>query len=81
MGFGDVKFMLFAGAALGWPLVSISLLLAVFIGSIAGVGLIAFGGKHLQSRVPFGTFLSVGVLISIFYGPILLRWYLAALGF
>lgn len=80
MGFGDVKLAVFLGAALGWPLAGIGLLLAVFIGGAMGVVLLGFTDKTLKSRVPFGTFLSLGAFFTLFYGPFLLRWYLSFLG-
>jgi leader peptidase (prepilin peptidase) / N-methyltransferase len=76
MGFGDVKFNLFLGLALGWPGVIVALLLAFFLGSVVGVGLIVFGQKQLSSRVPFGTFLSLAALFTLFYGSIVASWYL-----
>jgi leader peptidase (prepilin peptidase) / N-methyltransferase len=80
MGFGDVKLNLFLGLALGWPGVLVSLLLAFFSGSIVGIGLIAAGRKQLSSQVPFGTFLSLAALFTLFYGPALASWYLRLIG-
>lgn len=81
MGFGDVKLAVFLGIALGWPLVYINLLAAVFLGGIAGVYLIATRLKTLKSQIPFGTFLSLGGVLALFWGQNILRWYLSILGF
>jgi leader peptidase (prepilin peptidase)/N-methyltransferase len=80
LGFGDVKLAIFLGLALGWPLVGIGLLLSVFLGALVGIGLLIFSNKNLKSRLPFGTFLSVGSILTLFYGEKLLTWYLALLG-
>lgn len=81
MGFGDVKYMLFMGVALGWQLSLLTVIIAVFMGTIVGVGLIVWRNKSLKSQVPFGTFLSAAALVCLFYGPDLLAWYLKLLGF
>ncbi len=81
MGFGDVKLAGFLGLALSWPQAGIALLAAVFLGGATGLLLLAIGKKTLKSKLPFGTFLSLGAAISLFYGPQLLHWYLSLLGF
>ncbi|MCL5666338.1 MAG: prepilin peptidase [Patescibacteria group bacterium] len=81
MGFGDVKLALFLGIILGWPLAAVSLMAAVLLGGIAAIFLLVLGVKTLKSRIPFGTFLSIGGAIALFYGQQLLNWYLALLGF
>lgn len=81
MGFGDVKLALFLGLALGWPQVFVSLMLGVISGGLISAGLLIFTNNTLKSRLPFGTFLSFGALISLFYGDKLLSWYLGFLGF
>lgn len=75
MGFGDVKFNLFLGLALGLPGIVVALFLAFMIGAVVGLSLIISGAKQLQSRVPFGTFLTVGALIALFYSDRLAQWY------
>lgn len=80
MGFGDVKLALFLGIALGLPGIAVGLFLSFMIGAIVGVALIAAGKKHLQSHVPFGTFLSIGALLALFYGPALSAWYARLVG-
>lgn len=72
MGGGDVKLMAMIGAFLGWEMA----LMTIFFGSIVGavIGLIVklIAGKDY---IPFGPFLSVGALISLFFGQQLLFWY------
>lgn len=81
MGFGDVKLGLFLGLVLGWPQVFVGYFIAVLLGGIVSTFLLMFTKKTLKSQIPFGTFLSLGALVSLFYGPQMLKWYVAFLGF
>lgn len=76
MGLGDVKLAFFMGLFLGYPNVLVALFLAFFIGAIIGVGLILAGKKTLKSEVPFGPFLIIGTFIALFWGEVLVNWYL-----
>jgi leader peptidase (prepilin peptidase) / N-methyltransferase len=81
MGFGDVKLALLLGVIFGWPQVVVAIMAGVLLGGIASVFLLIFGGKHLKSQIPFGTFLSLGAALTLFYGQGILHWYLALLSF
>lgn len=76
IGGGDIRLGFLMGVMLGWPLVLVALFLSYVSGSIIGIGLILFGKKTLQSKVPFGTFLTAGTLAALFYGQELMAWYL-----
>jgi prepilin signal peptidase PulO-like enzyme (type II secretory pathway) len=81
MGFGDVKLTLFLGVCLGFPNIFIGLMVSVLLGGLVSCGLLAFTKSTLKTQLPFGTFLSVGTLITLFYGDKILKWYLSILGF
>jgi len=81
MGFGDVKLALLLGAIFGSPVVFVNLILAVFLGTLASVFLLALKSKTLKSQIPFGTFLSLAAVVTLYWGERLLRWYLSLLGF
>jgi leader peptidase (prepilin peptidase)/N-methyltransferase len=81
MGFGDVELSACLGMMLGWPLIGVSIFIAVILGGAVSVFLLAFKGKTFKSMVPFGTFFSFSAVLSLFYGERLLHWYLALLGF
>ena len=76
MGFGDVKLMGAIGAFLGWEATLFTVFISSVLGSVSGLLLIAFGGVKLQSRIPFGPYLSAGALIWLFWGPALTGAYL-----
>ena len=78
MGFGDVKLAFLMGLALGfWP-VLLALFLANFFGAIMGLGMVLAKKKKMSSPIPFGPFLVAGLLISLFFAPAILDWYLLA---
>lgn len=79
MGFGDVKLMGAIGAFLGWKAVLFTVFISSFLGSIGGLLLILFGGGKLQSRIPFGPYLSIAAAIWVFWGPALSNAYLKLL--
>jgi leader peptidase (prepilin peptidase)/N-methyltransferase len=75
MGVGDVKLGAMIGAFLGWKLVLLSILLSVLIGGPLAATLLATGRKGRKDPVPFGPFLALGGMISLFWGDALLAWY------
>jgi prepilin signal peptidase PulO-like enzyme (type II secretory pathway) len=76
IGGGDIRLGLLMGLVLGWPAVLLAIIIAYFIGSIVGVGLILTGKKRWSSQVPLGVFLALGTIISLFWGEHILQWYL-----
>lgn len=81
MGFGDVKLALLLGVFLGFPNIFVGLMLAILSGGFLSIFLLTLTDKTLKSRLPFGTFLSFGSILTLFYGEKLLNWYLSILGF
>jgi leader peptidase (prepilin peptidase)/N-methyltransferase len=77
MGIGDVKLGAMLGAFLGWKLVLLSILLSVLIGGPLAATLLATGRKGRKDPLPFGPFLAVGAVISLFCGDAVLAWYFA----
>ncbi len=73
---GDVKMLAMIGAFLGWKLVLLTLVLASFVGSIVGVGILIARKASLKYALPFGTFLAAAALIAAVAGDALLTWYL-----
>ena len=67
------------GVVLGWPRILIALLAAYILGATVGLVLIGLKKKTLGSRVPFGTYLTVGTLLALFLGDRIVSWYLEML--
>jgi len=76
MGGGDIKLLAMIGAFLGWKAVLLTILLSSLIGSVTGILMMVVKGKDFKYAIPFGPFLSLGAVISLFYGEEIVRWYL-----
>ncbi len=76
MGGGDVKLLAMIGAFLGWKAVILTILLSSFIGSIIGITVMVIKEKDFKYAIPFGPFLALGAVISLFFGENLISWYL-----
>ncbi|MCX6784423.1 MAG: prepilin peptidase [Candidatus Komeilibacteria bacterium] len=72
LGSGDVLLGLFMGLTLGWPKVIVALVLAYWVGAAMGLILLAMNKKQLGSRIPFGPFLMIGLLVTWFWGDYLI---------
>lgn len=79
VGGGDIRMGLLMGFLLGLPLGMVALFWSYVLGAIAGVILIAFGHRKLNSHVPFGTFLAAATILVMIAGPAMLDWYLSVL--
>jgi leader peptidase (prepilin peptidase)/N-methyltransferase len=75
LGMGDVKMIAMVGAFLGWRLALLTIFAGSFLGSIVGIILILFGGRTLQSKLAFGTFLGLASAVSLFFGNGMIQWY------
>ena len=75
IGGGDIRLGALLGAMLGWPLVVLALVLAYFLGSAVAIGLLVSGKKKWGSQIPFGTFLAVAAIITLFFGYDIWQWY------
>jgi leader peptidase (prepilin peptidase) / N-methyltransferase len=75
MGGGDIKMMAMVGAFTGWKGVFITTLVGSVTGSLIGIGLMIFTGAGRKTKVPFGPFLALGSLITLFCGSIVLDWF------
>ena len=76
MGGGDVKLGGFIGLALGFPQSLLAIVLSFIIGAVFSVGLLILGKKHFGQTIPFGPFLVLGSLITLFWGNKIIDWYL-----
>lgn len=76
MGGGDVKLAAMIGAFLGWRYIIISLFLGFFLGALAGIVLVLSKIKSREDVVPFGPFIVLGSLITLFWGEQIISWYI-----
>ncbi len=80
IGGGDVVFGIMAGAYLGWKLTLMMVFLASFLGSLISIPLLLLGKEISGRQIPFGPFLAVGLVISLFAGDRMLDWYIHLIG-
>ena len=76
MGYGDFKLLAAIGAWFGWQLIPAVILLSSVLGAVIGIALIVFRGKEGGTAIPFGPFLALGGIGSLFFGPQLASFYL-----
>jgi leader peptidase (prepilin peptidase)/N-methyltransferase len=76
MGGGDIKLMGMIGLMIGWRLTVLSILLSIYAGGIIGGLLLLFRVKKRGDAMPYGPFIAIGTIVSIFFGNELIQWYL-----
>jgi leader peptidase (prepilin peptidase)/N-methyltransferase len=79
MGMGDVKMGGMLGAFLG-PYAALAVFFGALLGALAGGLLMATGKIRRRSALPFGVFLAVAGVFTLFLGPRLWGWYLRLTG-
>jgi len=75
MGGGDIKLLAMVGAFLGWKPALLTIMIGSLTGSVIGISLIAFRLMKRDEYIPFGPFLVLGALVSMFFAQPLLDWY------
>ena len=75
MGLGDVKLLTLITAFLGLAPALLALFLGVLAASLFAVTLLARGRAGAATRLPFGSFLAAGGLVSALFAPAVLAWY------
>ncbi len=72
MGWGDVKLAALIGFVTGFPLVILATFLAVIIGGITAAILLLLKVRGRKDAIPFGPFLSVAAMVTLFWGSSLI---------
>jgi len=75
MGMGDVKLAAALGLLMGLPDILLVIFFAFLFGGVAGVFTILLGKKTMKSMIPFGPFIVLGALITLFFGQRAIAWY------
>jgi len=68
MGYGDFKLLAALGAWLGWAALPQIVLIAAVTGAIAGLVAMWSGRLRFEEPLPFGPFLALGGLVTLFAG-------------
>ncbi len=80
IGGGDVRLGVLMGIWLGWPTVLVALFIAYILGAFVSVSLLISKKSRLDSALPFGTFLALGTLVSLYGGDRVVAWYSQLIG-
>ena len=81
IGGGDIRIGAVMGMMLGFPGVILALFAAYVTGALAALGLLAAGKARWSGQMAFGTFLSVGTILALFFGQGIMAWYASMLAF
>ena len=77
MGGGDIKLLAMIGAAVGLEGVIFTIFTGSLLGTLAGITLMIYGRFiDTKLKIPFGPFLSAGAVLYIFFGDLIIRWYI-----
>ena len=79
MGGGDVFLMAAAGLLLGWKNIILAFILGCIIGSVIHIAIMKIK-KDADNVLPFGPYLSAGIILSMIFGNDMVSWYLSTLG-
>lgn len=80
MGYGDFKLLAALGAWMGWNQLPTIILFSSLVGALVGISLILFLGRDRTIPIPFGPYLAVAGLISMYQGESLTSAYLRITG-
>jgi prepilin signal peptidase PulO-like enzyme (type II secretory pathway) len=77
MGGGDIKLAAMLGAFLGWQKIFLVFFVSALLGSLIGI-ISLYLSKEVKKThaVPFGTFLALGAIITVFFGDTLISFYI-----
>lgn len=76
MGGGDIKLMAALGVVFGWKVLIPLMFLSFIMGGIIGIILLVFKIKKMKDMIPFGPYITIAGIISIFYGTYIIDWYI-----
>lgn len=77
LGFGDVIMLAMIGAYLEWRRVLLAFFLSLVFASLGGIVLFLKKKDELAlSKVPYGSFIGLGAIISLYFGDDIIGWYL-----
>ncbi len=79
MGYGDVRYLGVIGLFTSWQSVVLTLWIAAIVGALYGC--IQLYIRKKSEPYPFGPYLSIGGVVSIFYGTQIMTWYMSLKGF
>lgn len=75
MGWGDAEICLFSGLFLGFKFTVVMIFFSFVFGAAISLTLIALKKKNKKDYIPFGPFIVMAAIFTIFFGDNILLWY------
>lgn len=76
MGEGDLKLMTVMGLYLGLKYTVLTTFLSFILGAVISILLLVFKIKKVDEQIPFGPFIAIAGIITMFCGNNIIYWYL-----
>ena len=76
MGEGDLKLMTVMGLYLGLAYTVLTTFLSFILGAVISILLLVFKIKKVDEQIPFGPFIAIAGIITMFCGNNIIYWYL-----
>ncbi|WIV11019.1 A24 family peptidase [Proteiniborus sp. MB09-C3] len=75
MGGGDIKLISVLGFMLGIKKLLLNILLSFIIGAVFSVFLLLLNKKGKKDAIPFGPFINIAFIVTLFFGDRIINWY------
>ncbi len=75
MGGGDIKLFGLLGFVLGTKNIILTFFFSVLLGGVVGILFLLLGIFKKKQAIPFGPFISIGALLSYYFGEQIVNWY------
>jgi leader peptidase (prepilin peptidase)/N-methyltransferase len=79
-GGADVQLIAVCGFLLGYSRTLVAMFIALLLGGVVAIALLAAGRKEKTEHIPFGPYICAGVVIAMFAGDNIISWYLKFFG-
>lgn len=76
MGGGDIKLISILGFILGLKKILLNILLSFIIGAVFSIFLLLLKKKGKKDAIPFGPFINIAFVITLFGGDRIIYWYI-----
>lgn len=76
MGGGDIKLISVLGFILGLKKILLNILLSFIIGAVFSTFLLLLKKKEKKDVIPFGPFINIAFVVTLFTGDRLINWYI-----
>lgn len=79
-GEGDAELGVIMGLILGLSVGTLSLFISYILGAVVSIILLSMKNARMNTQIPFGPFLSLGIILGILFGNDIIELYLSLIG-